>query len=55
MADKAGEGMMGSVMKMAAGAADMMQGRIYWHVEARMDVDGVDLYSKEKVDLNLRG
>ncbi len=54
MADKAGDGVMGSVMKMAAGAADMMQGRIYWHMEARLDADGVDLYTKEKVTVNLR-
>lgn len=54
MAEKAGDGVMGSVMKMAAGAADMMQGRIYWHMEARLDADGVDLYTKEKVTVNLR-
>lgn len=54
MADKAGDGVMGSVMKMAAGAADMMQGRIYWHMESRLDADGVDLYTKEKVTVNLR-
>ena len=52
-AEKAGDGMMGSMMKMAASAADMMQGGIYWHAEARMDVDGVDLYTKEKVNVNL--
>ena len=53
-AENVGDGVMGSVMKMAAGAADMMQGRIYWHVEVRMDAKGVDLYTKEKVTVNLR-
>jgi hypothetical protein len=49
-----GDGLAGSMMKMAAGAADMMQGRIHWHIEARLDVPGIGLYTKAEVDLNLR-
>lgn len=55
MADKAGDGMVGGVMKMAAGAAKFMGGRIFWHVEARLDAAGVDLVDKEKCQVNLRG
>lgn len=55
MADKAGDGAMGSVLKMAAGAASFFGGRIYWHVEGRLDAKGVDLYDKEKCQVNLKG
>jgi hypothetical protein len=54
---KAGEeagGAMGAVMKMAAGAADLLQGRIRWHVEARLDAEGVDLYTRRRAHVNLR-
>jgi hypothetical protein len=53
-AAEVGDGVLGSVMQMAAGAADMMQGRIVWHVEGRVDVKGVDLYAKRQVTVNLR-
>ncbi|MGB0766617.1 MAG: hypothetical protein ACPGYV_02780 [Phycisphaeraceae bacterium] len=55
MAASAGDGAMGSVLKAAAGAASVMGGRIYWHVEARLDAKGVDLYSKQKCHVNLQG
>jgi len=55
IADKAGEGVMGGVLKAAAGAADFMAGRVYWHVESRLDADGVDLFTKEKCQVNLKG
>jgi hypothetical protein len=55
VADKAGDGVMGGVLKVAAGAASFMAGRLYWHVEARLDADGVDLYTKEKCTVNLNG
>ena len=55
MAEAAGDGVMGGVLKAAAGAADFMAGRVYWHVEARLDADGVDLYTKEKCTVNLKG
>ncbi|MBX2852993.1 MAG: hypothetical protein KTR15_14755 [Phycisphaeraceae bacterium] len=55
MADKAGGGVMGGVLKAAAGAASFMSGRLYWHVESRLDADGVDLFTKEKCTVNLKG
>lgn len=50
----AGDGLLGGALSVAASAADMMQGRIYWHIETRLDADGVDLYDKEKCRVNLR-
>ena len=44
---------MSSVLNLAASAADMMQSRLYWHIEARLEVEGVDLYTKQKVYINL--
>lgn len=52
-ADKS-EGVVGGVLKAAAGAAGTMAGRIHWHVEARLDSKGVDLYTKRKCQVNLR-
>lgn len=54
-AAKAGDGALGGMMKMAAGAASFLGGRIYWHAEARLDAKGVDLYDKEKCQVNLKG
>ena len=54
-ANAAGDGMMGGVLKAAAAGAGFMAGRVYWHVESRLDADGVDLYTKEKCSVNLRG
>ncbi len=53
VAESLGEGLMSSVMKMAAGAADMIQRPIQWHVEARLDVTGVDLCATRKASVNL--
>ncbi len=53
-AESAGEGIVGSMLNMAAGAADMMQAPIYWHIETRLDVKGVDLFAKRKVSVNLK-
>jgi|GEM_PF-339930 len=50
-----GEGAMSKAVKFAAEAADFMKGRVYWHVESRLDADGVDLYTKHKCQINLRG
>ena len=47
------DGMMSSVLNLAASAADMMQSCLYWHIEARLEVEGVDLYTKQKVYINL--
>lgn len=54
-ANAAGDGMMGGVLKAAADGAGFMAGRVYWHVESRLDADGVDLFTKEKCSVNLRG
>ncbi len=42
------------MLKMAAGAADMMQGRIHWRIEARLDVPYIELHTTAEVNLNLR-
>ena len=55
MAQAAGDGVMGGALKAAAGAASFMAGRVYWHVESRLDADGVDLFTKEKCRVNLTG
>ena len=52
-AEEMGDGVMGSVVKMAAKMENMTRGRIHWHVEARLDMDGVDLYVERKVRVNL--
>ncbi len=50
-----GQGVVGGVLKAAAGAASAMAGRIDWYVEARLDAKGVDLVAKQKCEVNLRG
>ena len=55
MAASAGDGMAGGLLKAAAGAASFMGGRVHWHVEVRLDAKGVDLYAKEKCQVNLKG
>lgn len=39
----------------ASGTASFIAGRVYWHIEARLDAKGVDLYAKEKCQVNLSG
>ncbi|NBC23004.1 MAG: hypothetical protein GVY21_05960 [Gammaproteobacteria bacterium] len=47
--------MKGSVgLELARSAADVMQGRIHWHVEAVPEADGVDLSTKRRVEINLQ-
>jgi hypothetical protein len=53
VADKM-DGIAGAALKLGASAVSMMQGRIYWHVEARLDATGVDLYTKHNVTVDLR-
>lgn len=53
-ADQMGDSVMGGIAKIAAAGVDLMQGRIKWHIEARLDADGVDLYDKERCQVNLR-
>ncbi|MFK7788467.1 MAG: hypothetical protein AB8C95_03095 [Phycisphaeraceae bacterium] len=55
IADSAGDGMMGGVLKAAAAGASFMAGRVHWHIEGRLDAKGVDLYDKEKCQVNLKG
>ena len=52
-AEEMGDGVLGSVVKMAAKMENMTRGRIHWHVEVRLDMDGVDLYVERKVRVNL--
>jgi hypothetical protein len=54
-AAEAQDGVIGGVLKAAAGAASFMAGQVDWHVEARLDAKGVDLYAKEKCHVNLTG
>lgn len=41
-------------LKMAAGLVGFLGGKIHWHIESRLDAKGVDLYTKEKCEVNLR-
>ena len=54
LAGKTGSEVMDNVLKVAAGFAKHTASRIYWRIEARLDAEGVDLYSKQTVQLNLR-
>ena len=47
-------GIFGAALNLGASAVGMMQGRIIWHVEARLEADGVDLYAKKSLTVNLR-
>ena len=40
-------------MNVGANLVDEMQGRIEWHVEARLDAKGVDLYAEKNITVNL--
>ena len=54
LAGKTGSDVMDNVLKVAAGFASQTASRIFWRVESRLDAEGVDLYTKEKVQVNLR-
>lgn len=54
LAGGADAGAMGSVLKLALSAGSMVQRRIYWYVESRLDADGIDLVRKRRVRINLR-
>jgi hypothetical protein len=54
LAGNTGSDVMDNVLKVAAGFAKQTASRIYWRVEASLDAEGVDLYTKEKVQVNLR-
>ena len=54
LAGKTGSDVMDNVLKVAAGFASQTASRIYWRIEARLDADGVDLYTKQKAQVNLR-
>lgn len=54
VAEQTGDTVMSSVLRVAARAADALHGRIYWHVEARLEADGIDLSTKRKIDIDLR-
>lgn len=42
-------------VRTGTGAASVAGGRVHWHVESRLDAEGVDLYDKEKCHVNLQG
>ena len=46
-------GVIGLLFKVMQGFERMIRGRIYWHVEARLEADGIDLYTKRKVRVDL--
>ena len=52
VAEKVG-GTWGAVMNVGANMVGEMQGRIEWHVEARLDAKGVDLYAEKNITVNL--
>jgi hypothetical protein len=47
-----GGGMMGTFLNMAAAATDS-HSEYFWHVEARLDVKGIDLFAKKKVNVRV--
>jgi hypothetical protein len=53
VANKVG-GAIGIGIKLTVAVLGIRQGRIYWHVEARLDAEGVDLYTKQKIRVNLK-
>jgi hypothetical protein len=44
--------MVGRLVRGAMSIAGPESNRIYWHVESRLDAEGVDLYTKKKIRLN---
>lgn len=47
-----GGGMVGTLLNMAASAADS-HSEYYWHVEARLDMKGIDLFAKKEVNVRV--
>jgi len=47
-----GGGMIGTLLNMAASAPDSHSDYL-WHVEARLDVKGIDLFAKKKVNVRV--
>lgn len=47
-----GGGMIGTLLNMAASASDSHT-NYFWHVEARLDVKGIDLFAKQKVNVRV--
>jgi hypothetical protein len=46
-------GAMGSVLKLAASTSHHFKRRIFWNVEVRLDADGIDLFTKWRIKVNL--
>ena len=53
IAEQVGDGALGSIMKVAVGAASRQHGRLSWRVESRLDAEGIDLATKRKIVVNL--
>lgn len=47
-----GGGMIGTLLNMAASASDSHT-NYFWHVEARLDVKGIDLFAKQEVNVRV--
>jgi hypothetical protein len=47
-------GVLATALNLTADTVGMRQGRISWHVEARLDAAGVDLYTDQGITVNLR-
>ena len=50
---KQSEGPMGSIMKLTAASNSVFQRRIHWSIESRLDAEGIDLYQKKKLRVDL--
>jgi len=53
VASSQNSGAMASVLKLAASGSRHFKKRIYWCVEARLDADGLDVFTKWRIKVNL--
>ena len=52
-ADRQGSKLMGAFLKLAAAKNKRSLGRIFWSIESRLDAEGIDLFEKKRVQVNL--
>ena len=53
IADRQGSKLMGSFLKLVAAKNKRSLGRIFWSIESRLDTEGIDLFEKKRVQVNL--
>ena len=53
IADRQDSKLMGSFLKLAAAKNKRSLGRIFWSIESRLDTEGIDLFEKKPVQVNL--